>query len=129
MASKGFSFRLPDEAVQQLELLKYPDETINQVAQRLLLEKLGLHTEESTKVQTSIVDDLRSEIEQLRSQLQLPTPLSTELHTSVSEDLQSQIEQLRSQLQLSTKLNADVFNDLRSQIQQLESKLEVKLPA
>ncbi|MTJ11841.1 hypothetical protein FJR11_04365 [Anabaena sp. UHCC 0187] len=42
MVSKAFSFRLPDEAVQALQSQGLENETLNQTAQRVLTEALGL---------------------------------------------------------------------------------------
>lgn len=98
---------MPDEAVQALEQLRHPEESLNQTLQRFVLEKLGMYADVSTELHTSPIEDLRAQIEQLRSQIELSTPLSTNLQTSVVKDLQTQMQQLRSQVeQLEVKLPA-----------------------
>ncbi|BAY10644.1 hypothetical protein [Calothrix sp. NIES-2098] len=69
MVSKAFSFRLPDEAVQALEALQLEGETLNQTAQRFMLEHLGLSTKPSTILHTPV--DIKELIKQeVRSQLE-----------------------------------------------------------
>jgi len=52
MVSKPFSYRLPDVAVQALEALQLEGETLNQTAQRVMMEHLGLSTETSQPLST-----------------------------------------------------------------------------
>lgn len=52
MVSKPFSYRLPDVAVQALEALQLEGETLNQTAQRVMMEHLGLSTETSQSLST-----------------------------------------------------------------------------
>ncbi|MFN6466166.1 MAG: hypothetical protein RMZ41_030725 [Nostoc sp. DedVER02] len=69
MVSKQFSFRLPDEAVAALEALQIEGETLNQTAQRRMIECLGLSTDTSKKLSTSV--DIKQMIaEEVRSQLE-----------------------------------------------------------
>jgi len=79
MASKAFSFRLSDAAVQALEALQLEGETLNQTTQRFVYEHLGLSTEThnhlSTPLQTSvdieqIRQEMRANIDELRSQFE-----------------------------------------------------------
>jgi predicted nucleic acid-binding Zn-ribbon protein len=85
MVSKAFSYRLPQKAVQALEALRLEDETLNQTAQRTMMEYLGLSTETSqllSTVPSTDVDiqefkheveaslaDIRSQLESLRGKL------------------------------------------------------------
>lgn len=72
MVSKQFSFRLPDEAVAVLEALQIEGETLNQTAQRRMIESLGLSTDTSAKLSTPvdikslIAEEVRSQLEELR---------------------------------------------------------------
>ena len=73
MVSKPFSYRLPDVAVQALEALQLEGETLNQTAQRVMMEHLGLSTETSQSLSTtpSTPVDIKSLIaEEVRSQLE-----------------------------------------------------------
>lgn len=54
MVSKPFSFRLPDTGVQALEALQIEGETLNQTAQRFLMESLGLSTDTPPKLSTPV---------------------------------------------------------------------------
>lgn len=54
MVSKPFSFRLPDAGVQALEALQIEGETLNQTAQRFLMESLGLSTDTPLKLSTPV---------------------------------------------------------------------------
>ncbi|MCC5669103.1 hypothetical protein LC653_35920 [Nostoc sp. CHAB 5784] len=83
MVSKPFSYRLPDVAVQALEALQLEGETLNQTAQRVMMEHLGLSTEApkmlSTVSYTSV--DIRELVKQ-------------EVEASLAE-VRSQLEELR----------------------------------
>lgn len=80
MVSKQFSFRLPDEAVQVLESLQTEGETLNQTAQRIMIERLGVSTVPSQFLFTkaySLVDikelvkqEVEASLNQVRSQLE-----------------------------------------------------------
>jgi len=54
MVSKPFSFRLPDAGVQALEAMQIEGETLNQTAQRFLMQSLGLSTDTLPKLSTSV---------------------------------------------------------------------------
>ena len=75
MVSKPFSFRLPDEAVEILESRKLEGETLNQAAQRVLLQALKLNADVNADVNATvdIQEMVRQEVEaslsELRSQL------------------------------------------------------------
>lgn len=59
MASRLISFRLSDEAIEALSAFTLPNESINLVAQRVLLDALGLSTvDNSVDKSISIVDSL-----------------------------------------------------------------------
>jgi dynactin complex subunit len=81
MASKSFSFRLPDEIVQFVESSQLESETLNQTAQRLFIDfvkrnnplSTGLHTivdidEFKQQVEASLTE-VRSQLEELRGKL------------------------------------------------------------
>jgi hypothetical protein len=69
MVSKQFSFRLPDEAVALLEALQVEGETLNQTAQRRMIECLGLSTDTSKTLSTGV--DIKELVkEEVRSQLE-----------------------------------------------------------
>ena len=73
MVSKPFSYRLPDVAVQALEALQLEGETLNQTAQRVMMEHLGLSTETSQSLSTTSYTpvDIKSLVkEEVRSQLE-----------------------------------------------------------
>lgn len=75
MVSKQFSFRLPDEAVAALEAFQIEGETLNQTAQRRMIESLGLSTSPSAKLSTSVdIHEFKQQVEaslgELRSQLE-----------------------------------------------------------
>ncbi|AUB39522.1 hypothetical protein COO91_05516 [Nostoc flagelliforme CCNUN1] len=82
MVSKQFSFRLPDEAVAVLEALQIEGETLNQTAQRRMIECLGLSTDTSKKLSTPV--DIKSLVKQ-------------EVEASLAE-VRSQLEELRGKL-------------------------------
>lgn len=74
MPSKAFSFRLPDAAVQALEALQLNGETLNQTAQRVLMEHLGLSTNPSTlstgvDIELMIKQQVETSLNEVRSQL------------------------------------------------------------
>ncbi|HEY9708308.1 MAG TPA: hypothetical protein V6D48_08895 [Oculatellaceae cyanobacterium] len=82
MVSKPFSFRLPEDAVQALESQKLEGETLNQAAQRVLLQALNINTTVNADVNTTvdiqelvkreieaILSELRSQLEELRGKL------------------------------------------------------------
>ncbi|BBD66530.1 hypothetical protein NIES4072_62000 [Nostoc commune NIES-4072] len=86
MVSKQFSFRLPDEAVAVLEALQIEGETLNQTAQRRMIECLGLSTDTSRKLSTPV--DMKSLVKQ-------------EVEASLAEvrsQLEAQLEELRGKL-------------------------------
>jgi regulator of protease activity HflC (stomatin/prohibitin superfamily) len=60
---KVISFRLPDNAVELLKQQKQPRESLNQVAQRMVLNQLGLY-ETSEAVTDNQLSTLSTEIEQ-----------------------------------------------------------------
>lgn len=66
MASKAFSFRLPDEVVQFIESLQQEDETLNQTAQRLLIDLAKKNNVLSTDMSTTVdIQELvKREVEQ-----------------------------------------------------------------
>lgn len=72
MPSKAFSFRLPDAAVQALSALQLEDETLNQTAQRVIMEHLGVYTIPSTIVDRRLeiveaaLTEVRDQLEELR---------------------------------------------------------------
>ncbi|MEH1975228.1 MAG: hypothetical protein V7L02_18845 [Nostoc sp.] len=81
MASKSFSFRLPDEIVQFVESSQLEGETLNQTAQRLFIDFVKRNNPLSTELPT-IVDinefkqqveasltEVRSQLEELRGKL------------------------------------------------------------
>lgn len=81
MASKSFSFRLPDEIVQFVESSQLESETLNQTAQRLFIDFVKRNNPLSTELPT-IVDinefkqqveasltEVRSQLEELRGKL------------------------------------------------------------
>ncbi len=75
MVSKPFSFRLPDAGVQALEALQIQGETLNQTAQRFLMESLGLSTDTPPKLSTTVdIEEFKREVEaslgEVRSQLE-----------------------------------------------------------
>lgn len=82
MVSKPFSFRLPDAGVQALEAMQIEGETLNQTAQRFLMQSLGLSTDAQQKLSTPVdieglvkreveasLGELRSQLEELRGKL------------------------------------------------------------
>jgi len=75
MVSKPFSFRLPDAGVQALEAMQIEGETLNQTAQRFLMQSLGLSTDTSPKLSTTVdIEEFKREVEaslgEVRSQLE-----------------------------------------------------------
>ena len=72
MVSKPFSFRLPDVGVQALEAMQIEGETLNQTAQRFLMQSLGLSTDTQQKLSTPVdirelvKEEVRSQLEELR---------------------------------------------------------------
>jgi hypothetical protein len=74
MVSKPFSFRLPDEAVEILESRKLEGETLNQAAQRILLQALNVNTVVNADMYTTVdIQEFKQQVEvnfnELRSQL------------------------------------------------------------
>lgn len=83
---KVISFRLPDNAVELLKQQKQPRESLNQVAQRLVLSQLGLY-ETSEAVTKNHLSTLSTEIEQqLHSHLE---PVIEKIN-----DLENQLKKL-----------------------------------
>ncbi|MHC5765735.1 MAG: hypothetical protein ACYTXI_08930 [Nostoc sp.] len=75
MVSKPFSFRLPDAGVEALEALQIEGETLNQTAQRFLMESLGLSTVSQKSLFTPVdINKFKQEVEasltEVRSQLE-----------------------------------------------------------
>ncbi|MEH1928822.1 hypothetical protein [Nostoc sp.] len=74
MASKAFSFRLPDEIVQFVESSQSEGETLNQAAQRLFIDFVKRNNPLSTSVDIhefkqqveASLTELRSQLEELR---------------------------------------------------------------
>jgi hypothetical protein len=62
VVSKTFSFRLPDEAVQALESQQLEGESLNQAAQRLLLEALKISPSLNADLSTTV--DIKEIIKQ-----------------------------------------------------------------
>lgn len=63
MVSKAFSFRLPDEAVKVLQSQGLENETLNQTAQRVLTEALGLSASLSLPKRMAAPTDMRELVE------------------------------------------------------------------
>jgi hypothetical protein len=80
MASKAFSFRLPDEVVQFIESEQQEGETLNQTAQRLLIDLAKKNNPLTTDLSTTVYNleelvdkrleaglaEVRSQLEELR---------------------------------------------------------------
>lgn len=86
MVSKAFSFRLSDAAVQALEAMQLDGETLNQTAQRFVLQQLGLSTETPQSVSTA-----------LQTSVDIKELVKQEIETNLAE-LRSQLEELRGKL-------------------------------
>lgn len=76
MVSKPFSFRLSDEAVEILESRKLEGETLNQAAQRVLLQALNVNTivnadmSTTVDIQELVKQEVAASLSQVRSQLE-----------------------------------------------------------
>jgi hypothetical protein len=94
MVSKPFSYRLPDVAVQALEALQLEGETLNQTAQRVMMEHLGLSTETSqflsTRMSTSV--DIKELVKQ-----EVAASLG-EVRSQLEAQLETRLEELRGKL-------------------------------
>lgn len=72
MASKAFSFRLPDEIVEFVEESQLEGETLNQTAQRLFIDLVKRNNPVSTDVDRRLetvettLAEVRSQLEELR---------------------------------------------------------------
>jgi sensor domain CHASE-containing protein len=86
MVSKPFSFRLPDEAVQVLESRRLDDETLNQAAQRVLLEALNVNT----SVNATVNADLSTTVD-------IQEMIKQQVEASLIE-VRSQLDELRGKL-------------------------------
>ncbi|WP_375493099.1 hypothetical protein [uncultured Nostoc sp.] len=102
MVSKPFSYRLPDVAVQALEALQLEGETLNQTAQRVMMEHLGLSTETSQSLSTipyTHVDIRELVKEEVRSQdikeLIKGEVRSQDIKELIKGEVRSQLEELR----------------------------------
>ena len=83
MASKSFSFRLPDEIVQFVESSQKEGETLNQTAQRLFIDFVKRNNPLSAMLSTNVdsieelvdkrleigLTEVRSQLEELRGKL------------------------------------------------------------
>lgn len=78
-----FSFRLPDKAVQVLESRRLEDETLNQAAQRVLLEALNVNATVNATVNADLSTNVDNRLEVVESAL---------------VEVRSQLEELRGKL-------------------------------
>lgn len=86
MVSKPFSFRLPDEVVQFIESSQHDGETLNQTAQRLLIDLARSSNALSTSLHTGV--DIKELVKQ-------------EIEASLAEmrsQFEAQLEELRGKL-------------------------------
>ncbi|MEH2326058.1 MAG: hypothetical protein V7K32_21360 [Nostoc sp.] len=89
MASKSFSFRLPDEIVQFVESSQLEGETLNQTGQRLFIDFVKRNNPLSTDL-TTVVDvqelvkqEVAASLGEVRSQLE--AQLETQLEARLEE--------------------------------------------
>jgi hypothetical protein len=87
MVSKQFSFRLADEVVEALEALQLEGESLNQTAQRFIVESLGLSTA-SPKLSTDV--DRIEELIDKRLEIGL-----AEVRSQLEAQLKERLEELR----------------------------------
>ncbi|WP_375502725.1 hypothetical protein [uncultured Nostoc sp.] len=87
MASKSFSFRLPDEIVQFVESSQLDSETLNQTAQRLFIDFVKRNNPLSAMLSTNV--DSIEELIDKRLEIGL---------TEVRSQLEAQLEELRGKL-------------------------------
>jgi hypothetical protein len=88
MVSKQFSFRLADEVVEALEALQLEGESLNQTAQRFIIESLGLSTA-SPKTLSTDVDRIEELIDK-RLEIGL-----AEVRSQLEAQLKERLEELR----------------------------------
>lgn len=91
MVSKPFSFRLPDEAVQALESRRLEDETLNQAAQRVLLESLNVNT----SVNATVNADLSATVDIQELVRQEVAASLSEVRSQLETQLEERLEELR----------------------------------
>jgi hypothetical protein len=87
MASKAFSFRLPDEIVQFVESSQLEGETLNQTAQRLFIDFVKRNSPLSTELTTSV--DIKELVK-----LEVAASL-TEVRSQLETQLEERLEELR----------------------------------
>lgn len=92
-----FSFRLPDEAVQALVLLQLDGESLNQTAQRLLLEGLGLSPKptQSLLPPVDIEELVNQKVDQALANSQLLKEFQQEMRSQLEAQLKERLEELR----------------------------------
>lgn len=91
MVSKQFSFRLADEVVEALEALQLEGESLNQTAQRFIVESLGLSTASPKKLSTDV--DRIEELIDKRLEIGL-----AEVRSQLETQLKERLEELRGKL-------------------------------
>ena len=91
MASKAFSFRLPDEIVEFVESSQLEDETLNQTAQRLFIDFVKRNNPLSTELSTDV--DRIEELIDKRLEIGL-----AEVRSQLEAQLKERLEELRGKL-------------------------------
>lgn len=105
MVSKPFSFRLPDEAVEILESRKLEGETLNQAAQRVLLQALNVNATMNADVSTTV--DIQELIKQEVSNAIINSELLQELVSAKTAYLSTCINDVKHEVdERLGKLNA-----------------------
>ena len=95
MVSKQFSFRLADEVVEALEALQLEGESLNQTAQRFIVESLGLSTASSKKLSTGLSTDVDRIEELIDKRLEIGL---AEVRSQLEAQLKERLEELRGKL-------------------------------
>ncbi|MHC5739903.1 hypothetical protein [Nostoc sp.] len=90
MASKAFSFRLPDEIVQFVESSQLEGETLNQAAQRLFIDFVKRNNPLSTDLTTAV------DVQELVKQ-EVAASLG-EVRSQLETQLEARLEELRGKL-------------------------------
>jgi hypothetical protein len=95
MVSKQFSFRLADEVVEALEALQLEGESLNQTAQRFIVESLGLSTGSPKKLSTGLSTDVDRIEELIDKRLEIGL---AEVRSQLEAQLKERLEELRGKL-------------------------------
>lgn len=95
MVSKQFSFRLADEVVEALEALQLEGESLNQTAQRFIIESLELSTASPKKLSTGLSTDVDRIEELIDKRLEIGL---AEVRSQLEAQLKERLEELRGKL-------------------------------